>query len=53
LVFNNGRWAVANLSKTNPVVVNDQELSYVEGERSLDDGDQLELGEVVLRFHAR
>jgi len=53
LVFNNGRWAVANLSKTNPVVVNDEELSYVEGERSLDDGDQLELGEVVLRFHAR
>jgi len=53
LVFNNGRWAVANLSKTNPVVVNDEELSHVEGERSLDDGDQLELGEVVLRFHAR
>lgn len=53
LAFNNGRWAVANLSKTNPVVVNDEELSYTEGERSLDDGDQLELGEVVLRFHAR
>jgi hypothetical protein len=53
LAFHNGRWAVANLSKTNPVVVNDEELSYVEGERSLDDGDRLELGEVVLRFHAR
>jgi hypothetical protein len=53
LAFNNGRWAVANLSKTNPVVINDEELSHVEGERSLDDGDQLELGEVVLRFHAR
>jgi len=53
LAFNNGRWAVANLSKTNPVVVNDEELSYTAGERSLDDGDQLELGEVVLRFHAR
>jgi hypothetical protein len=53
LAFKNGRWAVENLSKTNPVVVNDEELSHVEGERSLDDGDQLELGEVVLRFHAR
>jgi len=26
LAFSGGRWAVANLSKTNPVVVNDQEL---------------------------
>lgn len=53
LAFNNGRWSVSNLSKTNPVVVNEEELSHVSGERSLDDGDRLELGEVVLRFHAR
>jgi hypothetical protein len=50
--FANGRWAVANLSQTNPVVVNDEELSHSEGERALDDGDRLELGEVVLRFRA-
>ncbi len=52
LAFTDGRWAVANLSKTNPVVVNDQELSHSEGPRPLDDGDRLELGEVVLRFRA-
>jgi len=52
LAFSGGRWAVANLSKTNPVVVNDQELTNVDGERQLADGDRIELGEVVLRFHA-
>jgi hypothetical protein len=52
LAFSAGRWAVANLSKTNPVVVNDQELSNQDGERQLADGDRIELGEVVLRFHA-
>ena len=52
LAFAGGKWAVANLSKTNPVVVNDQELSSLDGERQLRDGDRIELGEVVLRFHA-
>jgi hypothetical protein len=51
--FANGRWSVANLSKTNPVVVNDEELSHTDGERDLTDGDRLELGEVVLLFRAR
>jgi pSer/pThr/pTyr-binding forkhead associated (FHA) protein len=52
LAFSGGKWAVANLSKTNPVVVNDQELTNLDGERQLSDGDRIELGEVVLRFHA-
>jgi len=52
LAFAGGKWADANLSKTNPVVVNDQELSNQDGERQLADGDRIELGEVVLRFHA-
>jgi hypothetical protein len=52
LAFSGGKWAVANLSQTNPVVVNDQELSSLDGERQLRDGDRIELGEVVLRFHA-
>jgi hypothetical protein len=52
LAFAGGRWNVANLSKTNPVVLNDVELSNVDGERPLADGDRIELGEVVLRFHA-
>jgi hypothetical protein len=51
--FSNGHWAVANLSQTNPVVVNDEELTHSDGARELTDGDRLELGEVVLRFHAR
>ncbi|MEO8561883.1 MAG: FHA domain-containing protein [bacterium] len=52
LAFAGGKWAVANLSMTNPVVVNNVELSNVDGERQLSDGDRIELGEVVLRFHA-
>jgi hypothetical protein len=52
LAYSGGKWAVANLSKTNPVVVNDQELTTLDGERQLADGDRIELGEVVLRFHA-
>ena len=52
LAFSGGRWMVANLSQTNPVVVNDQELTNLDGERQLADGDRIELGEVVLRFHA-
>lgn len=53
LAYENGVWKVANLSQTNPVVVNDEALSVSHGERPLADGDCLELGEVVLRFHAR
>jgi hypothetical protein len=52
LAYANGTWAVANLSQTNPVIVNDEELSGVDRERPLVDGDRIELGEVVLRFHA-
>lgn len=50
--FSDGKWAVANLSHTNPVIVNDEHLSESEGERTLVDGDRIELGEVVLRFRA-
>jgi hypothetical protein len=52
LAFSGGRWAVANLSETNPVVVNDVELSNTDAARPLSDGDRIELGEVVLRFRA-
>ena len=51
--FNNGRWAVANLSQTNPVVVNDEDLLDSAGERPLADGDKIELGEVVLRYRSQ
>jgi hypothetical protein len=53
LAYSGGKWMVANLSQTNPVIVNDQELTDLDGERQLADGDRIELGEVVLRFHAQ
>jgi hypothetical protein len=53
LAYSGGKWVVANLSQTNPVVVNDEQLTNLDGERQLADGDRIELGEVVLRFHAQ
>lgn len=50
--YENREWKVANLSQTNPLVVNDEALLVGDGERPLTDGDRLELGEVVLRFHS-
>jgi hypothetical protein len=51
--YSNGRWAVTNLSRTNPVVVNDERMTDSSSERPLADGDRVELGEVVLRFRSR
>ena len=48
--YSDGRWQVTNLSRTNPVVVNDETLVQFESARALFDGDRIELGEVVLRF---
>ena len=53
LDFSGGRWGLTNLSRTNPVVVNDEALSNVQGQRPLVDGDRIELGDVVLRFSAQ
>jgi hypothetical protein len=53
LDFAAGRWGVTNLSRTNPVVINDEALSSGDGQRLLADGDRIELGDVVLRFCAR
>lgn len=50
VAYSDGRWLVTNLSRTNPVVVNDQALDEFEGARPLRDGDRIELGDVVLRF---
>ncbi|HJR64633.1 MAG TPA: FHA domain-containing protein [Gemmatimonadaceae bacterium] len=47
------RWKLVNLSVTNPVLVNGEELSAVEGTRLLEDGDRIEMGEVVFRFRER
>lgn len=50
--FADNQWVVKNLSRTNPLVVNDDEMFDTDVARPLADGDRLELGEVVLRFHA-
>ena len=49
--FADNQWIVKNLSQTNPLVVNDDELFDTDAARPLADGDRLELGDVVLRFH--
>lgn len=53
LRYDGGNWYVVNLSRTNPVLVNGQELGVESGGCELTDGDRLELGEVVLRFRCR
>jgi hypothetical protein len=52
LRFHGGSWYVSNLSRTNPAVVNGEVLGDGEAERPLRDGDQLELGDVVLRYRS-
>jgi hypothetical protein len=51
LQFENGRWKITNLSRTNPTLVNGEELMVTEGARWLRDGDIIEMGEMVFRFH--
>lgn len=52
--FVDGRWQITNLSRTNPVLVNERMLAR-DGSVPclLAEGDRIELGEVVLRFHER
>jgi FHA domain-containing protein len=53
---NAARWRLENLSATNPVVVNGNPLAADESEQCsvmLDDGDRIEMGEVVFRFRER
>jgi hypothetical protein len=51
--YDSGRWRITNLSRTNPVVVNDAELDTPDGQRVLSDGDRIEMGEVIFRYHER
>jgi hypothetical protein len=50
--FADNQWIVKNLSRTNPLVLNDEEMLETDAAKPLADGDRLELGDVVLRFHA-
>ena len=50
------RWQLENLSATNPVVVNGRPLAADESPASfavLTEGDRIEMGEVVFRFHEK
>jgi hypothetical protein len=53
LQFESGRWKITNLSRTNPTLVNGEELMVTEGARWLEEGDIIEMGEMVFRFHER
>lgn len=53
LQFRAGEWQIMNLSRTNPLVINGEELGGQEAARALHDGDLIEMGEVVFRFRER
>jgi pSer/pThr/pTyr-binding forkhead associated (FHA) protein len=46
-------WRLTNLSETNPASVNGVQLAAQGGSVMLREGDRVEMGEVVLRFHAK
>lgn len=47
------RWRLANLSTTNPVIVNGRPLEGEGASHLLAEGDRVELGEVAMRFRAK
>lgn len=47
-----GHWLLTNLSKTNPVAHNGRVLGFGE-HQLLDDGDRLDMGEVIFSFRSR
>jgi FHA domain len=47
------RWRMSNMSATNPVIVNDTPLEGDDGSVLLNEGDRVEMGEVVFRFRAK
>ncbi len=47
------RWRMSNMSATNPVIVNDTPLEGDDGSVLLNEGDRIEMGEVVFRFRAK
>jgi hypothetical protein len=50
--YHDGRWRITNLSANNPTLVNGQELDASARTRLLDDGDMIQIGEMLLRFRA-
>lgn len=50
--YEQGRWRITNLSASNPTLVNGRELDSSARTRLLDDGDMIQIGEMLLRFRA-
>lgn len=53
LRYQGGSWSIANLSRTNPVVVNGAPMSDLAAEHRLCEGDRIEVGEYIFIFHER
>lgn len=51
LCFQEGRWLVRNESSTNPTLLNGALVDGTEETSVLQDGDRIEMGEVVFLFH--
>ena len=51
LVLDGEGWRVVNLSRTNPIVVNSEAIHGVDGSVALKDGDLVEMGALVFRYH--
>ncbi|MBA4159763.1 MAG: FHA domain-containing protein [Gemmatimonadetes bacterium] len=51
--YDGGEWRIANLSSTNPVVVNGEELNGGGDARPLHEGDRIEMGEIAFVFRER
>jgi hypothetical protein len=53
MAYVDSQWVITNLSATNPVVINGVELLPPKDRHVLVEGDEIEMGEVVFRFHER
>jgi pSer/pThr/pTyr-binding forkhead associated (FHA) protein len=51
--YTGGHWFIRNLSATNPVELNGEQLTTEGSEQPLQDGDRVDMGEVIFRFRSR
>lgn len=53
LEFENDSWSLTNLSTTNPTLLNGEPLAEPDATRVLQEGDTIEMGEVMFRFREK
>jgi predicted component of type VI protein secretion system len=53
MTWEDQQWRVTNLSRTNPMAVNGTQLAPDNGSVTLQDGDRIEMGEVVFRYRSK